>query len=259
MKKNQNQSLLILGGNSEIGNAIIKSTGFGSRRPKVFFSRSSVGSEFQNHDIIVEFDALNLDKSVVDLNQYLNTYDIDCVVISYASTFFGNIDDIRSGIFINFTSTVILAETVIEYFTNRNARTAASGTIIFVSSSIVSLKPRKKNFRYAATKIAADFYLRGLRNEVAVKDAKINIRIVRPGFTKTKIHHNEKPAPFSSDVEKVGKSIAYWIDLGFITVYAPILIKIPIFILSLLPPKILNFLDEFGKVGFNYDKNREKK
>ena len=253
MALNKDHRVLLLGGNSDIGNEILKATKIGENSQRIYFSRGKPSVNFRHQDVQVKFDAINLPQAVKDLEETLIQYEIDCVIFSYATLDFKNLDSILNSNIVNFNSQIALAEIVIQHFIEQKKKTGKSGKVIFISSSIISLKPRRKNFRYTATKIASDFYLNGLRQELQVKKAGIKIIVIRPGFTKTKIHYNEKPGPFSTTPNRIGKSVNFQLLLGLNTIYSPFFIIIPIFILSLLPSKLLNWLDARSHQEIEFD------
>jgi short-subunit dehydrogenase len=243
MKLGQQTKTVLFGANSEIGNSLLNATGMGAGYPRVFFGRTVAGDQFRPNDIFIKFDAQNLTLTQNSFQQVVNNFDIDCAIISFASMNYSNLDQIGKSNFTNFNASTHLLEVLVEYFIKREIETKRTGTIIFISSSIVDLKPRQKNFRYAASKVASEYYFLGLRDQMKYSGYKSKMILIKPGFTKTKLHEREKPGPFATTVETLARSIDRSLKLNIKTIYAPMSIKIPIFLLSKLPTAFLNFLD----------------
>ena len=243
MRLNQASQTILFGANSEIGNQILKATHVGLSYPRYFFGRTVPGSEFRDKDIFIKFDAIDLDSTEAILSNLLESTDIGCAIISFASMDYSNQRQRRNSNTINYNATVHLIEILLGYFAAREKRTSNFGTIIYISSSIVDLKPRQKNFRYSASKVAAEYYFKGLRDQVKKSGSRTKMILVKPGFTKTKLHLGERPGPFATTAERLSLSIKRSMGLNIQTIYAPMLIKIPILALSKLPSRMLNILD----------------
>lgn len=241
--ENKKLKILILGANSEIGNQIIKEAKFGEQTKRVFVGRTFPGSEFRYNDIFHKFEASEYLEFKSQFRNILEKNRINLVIISYASNQYSDeYFEARSNI-VNFNSITSFASTTIEYFEQENF-----GTLIYVSSSIIKLRPREKNYKYTSAKLAADYYVNGLRN--SLKNKNVKIVIIRPGYTKTKIHEGEIPGPFSTTKEKLAKSISKQLRLRFKIIYAPFLIRIPISFLRLVPSKLLDVLDVINSKRF---------
>jgi len=246
MSLRKSSQTLLIGANSDIGNQILLESQAGESLPRVFFGRSIPGKAFRDIDIFIEFDALKLAQAEADLNSILNDYDIRCIILSYCSMDYPTPDEAKISNYININSTIALAEIIVKYFHTRFRDTNDHGTIIYVSSSIIGLNPRQKNYKYTAAKLAVDYFFRGLRDQVQISGSKTKIIIIRPGFTHTKLHL-EETGPFATTIEKLGRSVRRQLNLNLSTIYAPFLIQLPMFILSLLPSKALNRLDNMNE------------
>ena len=246
MSLRKSSQTILIGANSDIGNQILLVSKFGENLPRIFFGRSIPGKAFRDNDVFIEFDALNLAQAEADLASILNSHDIECVIMSYASMDYSSLLAAKNSNFINIDSTMFLADIVIQHFCDKYKDVTKHGTIIYVSSSIIGLRPRQKNFRYTAAKLAVDYYFRGLRSQIKSSGSNTKVIIIRPGFTHTKLHL-EDTAPFATTTEKLGKSVGRQLKLRLPTIYAPFLIRFPLFILSLLPSKVLDRLDKINE------------
>lgn len=238
---------ILIGANSEIGNQILYETKVGEDLSRFYFGRSVPGWTFREGDIFKEFDALKIEKAKIELLSVLQNNDIECVIISFASMDYTTIKKSEESNLVNFNCPVVLTEILLQYFREKYYKTRQHGTIIYVSSSITDLNPRLKNFKYTASKIATEYYLKGLSVQEKYLKTNTRIIIIKPGFIRTKLHQNDKAGPFAIDTEKLGRSIRRSIRFNRKIIYAPILIKVPIKILSWLPSKTLNWLDRIQK------------
>ena len=205
--KKENLKVLLLGSNSEIGNSILKESKIGMNNQRIYLGRTKDHSTFKDNDVFIKFDALDYVGFASKFSKILEENSVDCVLISYASVDYSTIESSYKSNIVNFNSVVLFADLVLKYFDSKGF-----GNLIYVSSSIVNLQPRAKNFKYNSAKRASDYYFRGLQNQVSSK--KIKIIIIRPGFTKTKIHNGEIPGPFSTSVKRLARSIDFQLKLN---------------------------------------------
>jgi decaprenylphospho-beta-D-erythro-pentofuranosid-2-ulose 2-reductase len=84
-------------------------------------------------------------------------------------------------------------------------RAQASGTIV-VLSSIAAVRPRKANFVYGAAKAGLDAFARGLAD--SLHGSGVRVLLVRPGFVIGRMTEGMPPAPLSTTPAKVGQAVA---------------------------------------------------
>jgi decaprenylphospho-beta-D-erythro-pentofuranosid-2-ulose 2-reductase len=80
-----------------------------------------------------------------------------------------------------------------------------SGTIV-VLSSVAAVRPRKFNSVYGAAKAGLDAFARGYAD--SLHDAGVRVLLVRPGFVIGRMTAGMKPAPLATTPEKVGVAVA---------------------------------------------------
>lgn len=88
-------------------------------------------------------------------------------------------------------------------------RSRGRGTIV-VLSSIASVRPRKFNFVYGATKAALDAFGRGLADEL--HGTGVDVLLVRPGFVTGRMTEGMDPAPMATTPAGVGAAVAAALD-----------------------------------------------
>jgi decaprenylphospho-beta-D-erythro-pentofuranosid-2-ulose 2-reductase len=100
----------------------------------------------------------------------------------------------------NFTShvTVLLAIAA-------RLRAVGRGTIV-VLSSVAAVRPRKANFVYGAAKAGLDAFARGLAD--SLHGTGIRVLLVRPGFVTGRMTAGMDPAPLASTPAEVGSAVA---------------------------------------------------
>lgn len=84
-------------------------------------------------------------------------------------------------------------------------RAAGRGTIVILSS-IAAIRPRKANYVYGAAKAGLDAFGRGLTD--ALHGTGVQVLLVRPGFVIGRMTAGMDPAPLSSTPAQVGAAVA---------------------------------------------------
>ena len=84
-------------------------------------------------------------------------------------------------------------------------RRRGSGTIV-VLSSIAAVRPRKFNSVYGATKAGLDAFARGYAD--SLHGTGVRVLLVRPGFVTGRMTQGMKPAPLATTPQGVGAAVA---------------------------------------------------
>jgi decaprenylphospho-beta-D-erythro-pentofuranosid-2-ulose 2-reductase len=84
-------------------------------------------------------------------------------------------------------------------------RGRGSGTIV-VLSSVAAVRPRKFNSVYGATKAGLDAFARGYAD--SLHGTGVRVLLVRPGFVTGRMTQGMKPAPLATTPEGVGAAVA---------------------------------------------------
>jgi decaprenylphospho-beta-D-erythro-pentofuranosid-2-ulose 2-reductase len=88
-------------------------------------------------------------------------------------------------------------------------RERGKGTIV-VLSSVAAIRPRKFNSVYGATKAALDAFARGLADEL--HGTGVDVLLVRPGFVTGRMTEGMDPAPMATTPAGVGAAVAAALD-----------------------------------------------
>ncbi|HEX5613549.1 MAG TPA: decaprenylphospho-beta-D-erythro-pentofuranosid-2-ulose 2-reductase [Acidimicrobiia bacterium] len=221
------QSVLVLGGGSDLARAIVRELGGrlrtvvlagrdpGSMAPAVAALRAT-GIETVE---AVEFDATAFethDGLVAEL--FLRFGDFDVVLLAFGVL--GDAEtaarDGRAAVEIvetNFTGAVSVLVPVAQHL-----RSQGHGAIV-VLSSVAGERVRKSNFVYGASKAGLDGFAQGLAD--SLHGSGVRVLIVRPGFVHTKMTQGRDAAPLSTTPEVVARAVVDGLRRGRTVVWAP--------------------------------------
>ena len=139
-------------------------------------------------------------------------------------------ENLLAAIDVNFLSTVHLLELISD-----RMKRQAHGTILVISS-FAQVRPRDDNFRYGSTKAGLDFYARGLAS--TLKGSGVTLKILRPGFVKSKMTEGMEIAPFAITVQQCGKYGVAALKSRDLVTWAPSILKYVARIFKSLPPSV---------------------
>lgn len=120
-------------------------------------------------------------------------------------------------------------------------RERAPGGTVVVLSSAAAVRPRRANPVYGAGKAALDALAQGLAD--AVHGSNVRILVVRPGFVRTRMTHGLKPPPLSTDPDAVGRAVVAGLRRGQGTVWVPAAMGPVMGVLRLLPRPLFRRLE----------------
>ena len=222
------QSVLVLGGASEIAQAIVAGLVPGRCRTVVLAGRPSERLEAAaaaalsaGADVaeIVAFDTTDLAGSPSVIDAVFERFgDIDLVVAAAGAL--GDQSEMENDpaaatelITTNFTG---LAGSLLAVA--GRMRVQGHGRLVVISS-VAGERARKANFIYGSTKSGLDAFAQGLGDSLV--GSGVSITIVRPGFVVGRMTEGMDPAPFSTTPEAVAKAVIKGIESGSEVVYAP--------------------------------------
>ena len=202
--------VLLLGGTSEIGLAVLSALDLGPDAEVILAGRDpqrleAAGKSLNRPVTVARYDALETSAHQAFADE-VNAGGVPDLVIA------------ATGILIpqeQAEQDVRLAATMIETnFTGHVTallafgaamRRRGSGTIV-VLSSIAAVRPRKFNSVYGATKAALDAFARGYAD--SLHGTGVRVLLVRPGFVAGRMTAGMKAAPLATTPEKVGAAVA---------------------------------------------------
>ncbi|MGQ0575765.1 MAG: decaprenylphospho-beta-D-erythro-pentofuranosid-2-ulose 2-reductase [Pseudonocardia sp.] len=206
------QAILLLGGTSEIGLAVVEA--FAGDRPLrvVLAARPSerltaaqarleaLGCAVET----VDFDARALDTHAEVVRKAFAAGDVDVAVVAFgllgdAERAWTDVDAAIELAQVNYTAAVAVGVAVAERF-----RAQGHGALV-AFSSVAGERVRRSNFVYGSTKAGMDAFYTGLTE--ALRPDGIGVTVVRPGFVHTRMTDGLKPAPLSTTPDKVAEIV----------------------------------------------------
>ncbi len=222
------QSVLVLGGGSEIALATVRKLIEGRCRRVVLAGRDTEALARPAKELevagasnvdVVTFDALDYgahDTFVREL--FARHRDFDLVILAFGVL--GDQDkaetdgaEARRIVESNFTGAVSVLVPLVGAL-----RAQGAGTVV-VLSSVAGERARKSNFVYGSSKAGLDAFCQGLGD--SLMDSGVRIVVVRPGFVHTKMTEGLEPAPLATDPEAVADAIVTGLGRGAETIWAP--------------------------------------
>ena len=222
------QSVLVLGGSSEIARAIVAGLVPGRCRTVILAGRPSDrldaaadAARAAGADVVetVAFDTTDLAGNPAVVEEVFTRFgDIDLVLAAAGAL--GDQDALESDpqaaadlITTNFTglATALLAAA-------RCMRAQGYGRIV-VLSSVAGVRPRRANYIYGSTKSGLDAFAQGLGDSLV--GSGVGVTVVRPGFVVDRMTEGMDPAPFSTTPEAVADAVLKGISSGADVVYVP--------------------------------------
>ncbi len=240
------RKVLVLGGGSEIARATVRellrdgplTVVLAARRPAELevADLEAAGAQVER----VEFDARAAGRHAEALGVvFEGGEDVDLVLVA-----FGVLGDqgeaerdVAAAVEIadtNFTGAV----SALTVAANR-LRAQGHGTIVVLSSAAAQ-RPRRSNYVYGASKAGLDAFARGL--QLTAAESGIRVLVVRPGFVRTAMTAGLRPPPFSVGPERVAAEIVAALRRGDEIVWVPPLLRAVMWVLLLLPNRLLQRL-----------------
>lgn len=235
------QSLLLVGGTSEIGLAAVSKINAQNSLRKVFLlgrnqndldtAANLLAAEFPLLDVQYRIaDFSNPSESVKSVGPIFQENQIDIAILSAGilprsqknSTSFSI--EVAN---VNFVSQLAIGNEAITHF-----KSNGTGTLITISS-VAAVRPRADNYIYAATKAALDDWATGLSDSLV--GTGVRSLVVRPSMVRTRMSEGMKEAPFTVNIDDVAVAIARKYTSNANSVWVPWPVGLIMFVLKNLP------------------------
>jgi decaprenylphospho-beta-D-erythro-pentofuranosid-2-ulose 2-reductase len=206
------QSLLLLGGTSEIGLAVAER--YARQRPLriTLAARPSerldaAAQRLRDAGATVStlpFDARQPDTHTEVIEKAFADGDIDVTIVAFGvlgdqEEAWTNVDVARELAEVNYVAAVTVGVPLAE-----RLRKQGHGALVALSSA-AGERARRSNFVYGSTKAGFDAFYTGLT--YALKPHGVTVSVIRPGFVKTKMTDGLKAAPLSQTPEQVAEVV----------------------------------------------------
>ena len=241
------QSILLLGGTSEIGLAIVEA--FATDRPMrvILAARPSERLDAAKARVeklgcaveILEFDARAVDTHADVIRKAFASGDVDVAVVAFgllgdAEKAWTDVDAAVELATVNYTAAVSVGVALAE-----RLREQSHGAIVALSS-VAGERPRRSNFVYGSTKAGFDAFYTGLTE--ALRPHDVGVTVVRPGFVHTRMTEGMKPAPLSTTPEVVAAATVDAVRNRREQVWAPAPLRAVMTVLRHLPRPVFRRL-----------------
>lgn len=225
----QPQSMLVLGGTSEIAQAIVARLAARRCKTVVLAGRHELGineaaaaAKAAGATTVetLRYEALDVEshRPLVDRAIEVSGGSLDMVLVAVGMLGDQQLDEAdpeRTArvIGVNFTG----AASVLGVAAAR-LRRAGQGRIV-VMSSVAGVRVRRTNFVYGSAKAGLDGYAQGLAD--ALVGSGVQLQIVRPGFVRTRMTAGRDPAPFATTPEAVADAVVHGLQRGTPIIWVP--------------------------------------
>jgi decaprenylphospho-beta-D-erythro-pentofuranosid-2-ulose 2-reductase len=224
------QSLLLLGGTSEIGLAVAEEFVRDRTRRVVLAGRDPATLEAAGKRLedaaqpapldvtVLPFDAHDRATHAAVVEQAFSGGDVDVALIAFGilgdqQRAESDADHAVEVATVDYTAAVSVAVPLTQAM-----RRQGHGALV-VLSSVAAERPRRSNFVYGSAKAGLDAFATGLGD--ALHGSGVHVLVVRPGFVRTKMTAHLPPAPLSTTPEAVAKAVVAGVRWRKDTVWVP--------------------------------------
>jgi decaprenylphospho-beta-D-erythro-pentofuranosid-2-ulose 2-reductase len=245
----QPQSVLVLGGSSELARAILRRLVARRARTIILAGRDAerlkeTAAELQTLGAeVVEtlpFEATDTASHQGLVDDVFGRYrDIDLVLFAFGTLGIPERDATDAAgaaevAAVNFAGSVSAGIAVAGHL-----RRQGHGTLMALSS-VAGVRVRPSNFVYGSSKAGMDAFFQGLRYRLEGSGARVVV--VRPGFVATRMTAGLKPAPFATTAEDVAACVVRGLETGEDLVWAPPVLRWVMAAVKLLPTAVFRRL-----------------
>ena len=240
------QTIVLLGGTSEIGRAIVDELLAPVTRTLVLACRhpdTAQPDRFARDGLtvdVVPFEAADTAGHTRFVRELAARHgDLDVVIVAFGvlgsqADFDADPEAAAEAVHVNYTGAVSSTLAVAAQM-----RRQGHGHIV-VMSSVAGERGRASNFVYGSSKAGLDAFAQGLHDALAGSGVKVTV--VRPGFVHSKMTRGLKSAPLSATPRQVAEVAVAGMKAGKHTVWAPPALRYVFMILRHVPRPIFRRL-----------------
>ena len=223
------QTIVLLGGTSDIGLAIVKAlTGTATRHVVLACRDTDAGAHAATRlalaldageVTVVPFEASDMASHTEFVDDLAERFgDLDIVILAFGVLgsqvrFEGDPVAAASAVTVNYTGAVSVGLAV----ANR-LRTQGHGRLV-VLSSVAGERVRKANFVYGSSKAGLDAFAQGLGD--ALDGSGASVLVVRPGWVASSMTADLDPAPMATTPDAVAAAVVNGLRAGRRTIWVP--------------------------------------
>ena len=238
------QRVLVLGGGSDIGQAIAARLAAPRRATLVLAGRSIDPKDLESRttsEVVVEhFDAraTGEHREVIE-SLWARHGGFDVVILAFGVQGEQEKAESDTAHALEIAETNYLGVVSAGLEAGRLLREQGHGALV-VLSSVAAERTRRSLFVYASSKAGADSFALGLAD--ALRPDGVHVLVVRPGFVKTKLTAGLEPAPLATTPEAVAELVERGLQRGDRIVWAPPSMRWVMAILRHLPHAVFSRL-----------------
>ena len=245
------QSLLLLGGTSEIGLAVAERFVRDRTRRVALAGRDAAALRAAAERLqaaaapaalevsVLEFDARDRSGHAAVVERAFADGDVDVALMAFgllgeqqrAEEDADHAVDIAT---VNYTAAVSLGVPLAQAL-----RGQGHGALV-VLSSVAAERPRRSNFVYGSAKAGLDAFATGFGD--ALHGSGVHVLVVRPGFVRTRMTAHLPPAPLSTTPEAVAAAVVDGLRRRRETVWVPPVLRLLMSVLRHLPRAVFRRL-----------------
>ncbi len=245
----QPQTVLLLGGTSEIGRAIVGELASPALRTVILAARNpsaieplDLPADVEPADVEVvrvAFDAADTAGHAPLIAQLVAAHgDLDVVIQAFGLLGTDAADDLALAAEVattNYVGAVTSGLAVADQL-----RRQGHGTLV-VLSSVAGVRTRASNFVYGSSKAGQDGFATGLAD--ALHGTGARVIVVRPGYVRTKMSAEVEEAPFATDASAVAEAVAAGLRSGKSVIWVPGILRAVFGLLRFAPGFVWRKLD----------------
>jgi decaprenylphospho-beta-D-erythro-pentofuranosid-2-ulose 2-reductase len=235
------QSLLVLGGNSDIAWALVERLATDRLRRVVLAGRDVVAMRRRGEALAgnlsveaVPYDAVVPGEHARVISTALAGGDIDVVLVAFGVLGepydLSESSETRALADINFTAAVTAIQQAADALHEQG-----HGTLV-VLSSVAGQRVRPENAVYGASKAGVDGFATAMADALA--GTGVDVMVVRPGFVHSKMTEGRTPTPFSTTPEEVASKIVEGLARRTRIVWVPPILRAAFAVLRVLPSPV---------------------
>jgi decaprenylphospho-beta-D-erythro-pentofuranosid-2-ulose 2-reductase len=237
------QTVLVLGGTSEIGRAIAGRLAApraatvvlaGRDHEALIAAAEELKAEGAGRVEIVAFDATDTAGHDAALSEAVRLAgaDLDVVVMAFGLLGDQAVDEAGGDGAVEVASTNYVGSVSAGLAAARQLKAQGHGTIVALSS-VAGERVRRANFIYGSSKAGMDGFFQGLGDALA--GTGVSVLIVRPGFVRTRMTTGMPDAPFATTAEAVAEATIKGIQTGQAIVWVPGVLRLAFAVFRHLP------------------------
>ena len=243
--------VILLGGTSEIGLAIVRELQRRAPREVVLVGRDLAGLDGAAEQLTaagsarverLQLDALQTDRHaevIARAFKELGGADVVILAVGVLGERGGLPADADAAVEV-LEVNVVGAGSLLMHAAQR-LRESGGGALV-VLSSVAAERPRRANAVYGASKAGLDALARGIGDDL--HDDGVRVLVARPGFVRTRMTRGLDPAPLSTDADTVARVVADGLDNGARIVWAPSALRWLMLVMRMLPGPLFRRLKQ---------------